>query len=63
MLWAHTYPEYYTDEYNRFLENPKESHEHLGNQLGLARSRSPVLTTSQITARTCYAKNSHVTPT
>ena len=63
MLWAHTYPEYYTDEYKRFLENPEEEHEHLDEQTRLARSGSPVLTSSQITARTCDAKISPVTPT
>ena len=33
MLWEHTYPEYYSEAYNRSLQNPKEWHQHLGVSL------------------------------
>lgn len=44
MLWAHTYPEYYTEAAQRLRTNPVESHEHLGMVASSSFSASHILT-------------------
>ncbi|CAF9941456.1 MAG: hypothetical protein HETSPECPRED_003233 [Heterodermia speciosa] len=39
MFWAHTYPDYYVEAYNRSLENPEEWHQHMDHCADLLRQK------------------------